>query len=143
MTVKRTAAIIEPVAADFPPKIWESHTAHFEARWDGTGLVLAVHGEIDAANAAEITQCVRDGVADCQWVVLDLEGVEFMGTAGFAALHDIDTDLVDGVSWALVPSAAVSRLLRICDPHGTLPSQQSVAEALAYVRDTRVLRLLG
>ncbi|MGV0634260.1 STAS domain-containing protein [Mycolicibacillus trivialis] len=142
MTVKRTAALIQPVAADFPPKIWESHTAHFEARWDGRGLVLAVRGEIDAANAADLTEAARDGVAHCQWLVLDLTEVEFMGTAGFAALHGIDT-VIDGVSWALVPSAAVTRLLRICDADGVLPSQRSMAEALAYVRDTRVLRLLG
>ncbi len=46
----------------------------------------------------------------------------FFGTAGFSALHRINVVCsAAGVHWALVPGAAVSRLLRICDPDDTLP----------------------
>jgi hypothetical protein len=33
-----------------------------------------------------------------------------------------------------VPGTAVSRLLRICDPHGSLPAADTLAAALAIVQ---------
>ena len=41
-------------------------------------------------------------------LVLDLSGVEFLGTAGFSALHTVNVRCAgENVDWALVPSAAV------------------------------------
>ena len=50
-------------------------------------------------------------------LALDLTGVDFFGTAGFSALHTLNVRCAGaGVEWVLVPSNAVSRLMRICDP---------------------------
>lgn len=146
MTVTRTASPIGPqpaTAIDFPATAWENHMAQFEARWGAGGLVLAVRGEIDAANADHLVECVRQCTPHCQWLVLDFGDLEFMGTAGFAALQHIES-LADGeMQWTMVPSAAVSRLLGICDPETALPRSATMTEALGFVEETRVLRLLG
>jgi anti-anti-sigma regulatory factor len=55
-------------------------------------------------------------------LTLDLSTVDFIATAGFSALHRINvTCSAADVQWAMVPSRAVARLLRICDPDGVLP----------------------
>jgi anti-anti-sigma factor len=59
----------------------------------------------------------------CTALVLDLTGVEFFGTAAFSALHTLNVRCArGGTDWILVPSAAVRRLLAICDPDATLPT---------------------
>jgi hypothetical protein len=64
-------------------------------------------------------------------VVLDLRGVDFIGTAGFSALHRINVVSSSvGAQWTLIPGKAVNHLLRICDPDGTLPTAISLADAL-------------
>ena len=49
------------------------------------------------------------------------------------------------IEWALVPSAAVTRLLRICDPDSTLPICDSVDAAMAAVQGEprRLLQLVS
>ena len=102
---------------------WQlSRTAQFSARWSRSGTVITVHGELDAANAYQLASYVERKVMHSRRVMLDLRGVEFIGTAGFSALHHVNVACSRAqVQWAMVPSAAVSRLLRICDPDGTLP----------------------
>ncbi|BBZ45596.1 STAS domain-containing protein [Mycobacterium parmense] len=100
-----------------------SHTAQFTARWDASGAtVITVDGELDASNADQLAAYVQHGITRCRRVVLDLRGLKFIGTAGFSALHRINV-VCSGAQahWAMAPSAAVARLLRICDPDGTLP----------------------
>lgn len=96
--------------------------AEFNAQWEqGTGLVSA-YGELDAANADQLAEYVARCVKHCRWLTLDLTGLKFIGTAGFSALHRINVMCSTGdVRWAMEPSLAVSRLLRICDPDGVLP----------------------
>ena len=68
----------------------------------------------------------------CRALLLDLTNLEFFGIAGFSALHRISVSCARaGIGWALVPSAAVSLLLRICDPDGLLPAVDTVSTALA------------
>jgi len=100
----------------------QSRTAQFSARREPSGTVITVDGELDAANADQLAAYVQRSVNRPKRVILDLRGLEFIGTAGFSALHRINV-VCSGtrVSWALVASAAVSRLLRVCDPDGTLP----------------------
>ena len=62
---------------------------------------------------------------------MDLRGLEFIGTAGFSALHRINVACSAAqVHWAMAPGPAVSRLLRVCDPDGTLPITEPTAEPL-------------
>ena len=109
----------------------QSHTAQFSARWSSLGALIAVAGELDAANADQLAAYVQRGVRRSQRMVLDLRDLEFIGTAGFSALHRINVMCsADQVHWAMVPSPAVSRLLRVCDPDATLPVTTPRAEPL-------------
>jgi hypothetical protein len=59
-------------------------------------------------------------------VVIDLRLVDFLGTAGFAALHNINV-ICSGsdATWVLQAGRQVRRLLAICDPDGVLPLEKS------------------
>jgi anti-anti-sigma regulatory factor len=83
--------------------------------------------------------------AEIGGLVLDLTSVEFFGTAGFSALHTLNVRCAgESVLWAAVPSAAVIRLLRVCDPDSTLPLFDGVDAALAAVQGEprRLLQLV-
>ncbi|EUA02874.1 STAS domain protein [Mycobacterium kansasii 824] len=89
--------------------------------------MITVEGELDAANADQLTGYVQQCVRSCRWLTLDLRHLEFIGTAGFSALHRINVVCsAADIRWALVPSRAVSRLLEICDPDGALPVMEPV-----------------
>ncbi len=69
----------------------------------------------------------------------------FFATAGFTALHTLNVQCVgEEIRWALVPSAAVVRLLRICDPDSALPICSDVGDALTTVHNEppRLLQLV-
>ncbi len=108
-----------------------SGAAQFTARWAPSGILITVDGELDAANADQLAAYVRQGIGSSRRVILDLRGLKFIGTAGFSALHRINV-VCSGAQadWAMAPSPAVSRLLRICDPDGTLPVTTPMAEPL-------------
>jgi anti-anti-sigma factor len=100
----------------------QSRTAQFTASWGPAGTVITVAGELDAANSDELAAYVQQSIKRSRKLILDLRDVKFLGTAGFSALHRINV-ICSGAQayWAMVPSPAVSRLLRVCDPDGTLP----------------------
>ena len=94
--------------------------------------VITAHGELDASNAQEFVDYALRHAAHSEHLVLDLSGVDFFGTAGFSALHTINVRCAgDNIDWALVPSTAVTRLLRICDPDSALPICRNVDAALS------------
>lgn len=94
-------------------------------------MVITVDGELDAANSDQLTDYVRRSASRSQRVIVDLRGLEFIGTAGFSALHRINVVCSAAqMSWAMVTGTAVSRLLRICDPDGTLPVTSPADEPL-------------
>jgi anti-anti-sigma factor len=98
--------------------------------------VISARGHIDASNADTLTGYALEHLMGCRGLILDLSGVNFFGTEGFSALHRISVCCARaGISWALVPSEAVSRVLRIGDPHGLLPAARTVEAALATIHD--------
>lgn len=111
---------------------WQkSRTAHFTARWEPSGTVITADGELDAANADQLAAYVQRSAKRTRRLILDLRGLEFIGTAGFSALHRINVVCAGAqAQWAMVPSTAVARLLRICDPDGTLPITSPATEPL-------------
>ncbi|BCZ20605.1 STAS domain-containing protein [Mycobacterium senriense] len=109
----------------------QSRTAQFTARWGPTGTLITVDGELDAANTDQLVAYVAQSTNRSRRMVLDLRGLKFIGTAGFSALHRINVKCSAAqVSWAMAPSPAVARLLRVCDPDGTLPVTTQQAEPL-------------
>ncbi|OBG24841.1 STAS domain-containing protein [Mycobacterium sp. 852002-51057_SCH5723018] len=109
----------------------QSRTAQFSARWSSLGALITVNGELDAANADQLSAYVQRSLMNSRRVVVDLRDLDFIGTAGFSALLRINV-MCSGaqVQWAMVPSPAVSRLLRICDPDRTLPVTTPRAEPM-------------
>lgn len=126
-----SSSIIQPVPSTEPTIC---HTARFEASAPlPSTTVVTVAGELDAANARDFADfaLLHAGGA----LIVDLAGVEFFGTAGFSALHTLNVRCAGAdINWILVPSAAVSRLLRICDPDATLPWSESVETALTALQ---------
>lgn len=110
------------------------HTARFGTRPAAPSIaVVTAHGDIDAANTRQFVDYTLDCAGSA--LIVDLTGVEFFGTAGFSALHTLNVRCAGrGVDWTLVPSAAVSRLLRICDPDATLPCSATVDTAVDTLR---------
>jgi anti-anti-sigma factor len=124
----------------------ESHMAHFATRWlQPNTVIITAHGEIDAANANELIEYALRHGQRIHRLVLDMSGVDFFGTSGFSALHTLNVRCAgESITWASVPSAAVTRLLRICDPDSTLPLYGGVDTALSAVQGEprRLLQLV-
>lgn len=97
---------------------WQQcRTAQFSAAWSASGTVIAVGGELDAANSDQLAVYVQRNARRARRVILDLRELDFIGTAGFSALHRINVVCSGAqLTWAMVPSPAVERLLRVCDP---------------------------
>jgi anti-anti-sigma factor len=117
--------------AALPSRVFETHSARFTAEWGPSFVVVTAHGELDASNAYQLCEYVQRCAAHSQSVILNLSGLEFFGTAGFSVLHTINVRCAGAnLRWAVVPSKAVSRLLRICDPDNALPVTKSVPAIL-------------
>ena len=116
---------------------YRRHPFRLDSRWlTPAEIVVSAHGDIDATNAGALTDYAVGHAATGRTLVLDFNGVEFFGTEGFSALHRISVGCARARSyWAIVPSAAVSRLLRICDPEGSLSTVETVDAAIAAVPD--------
>ena len=109
----------------------QSRTTQFSSCRLPGGTVITVDGELDAANADEFAAYVERGARRCKRLILDLRGLKFIGTDGFSAMHRINV-VCSGAQayWAMVPSPAVARLLRVCDPDATLPVTTPLDEPL-------------
>jgi anti-anti-sigma factor len=116
------------------------HTVRLACRWPTSSLaVISTHGGIDASNAGSLTDYVVAHVTRCRALVLDLSDLDFFGTEGFSALHRVSVSCARvGTGWAMVPGAAVTRVLRICDPQGSLPTTRTVEAAAATFADLPV-----
>ncbi len=105
--------------------------------------VITVHGEVDAANAGDVSKYVVDQLAGCCQLLFDLGELDFFGIEGISALHKINAECADrGIPWLLVAAGRVSRVLRICDPEGVLPTAGSAPAGLTALDKSRHLRLL-
>jgi anti-anti-sigma factor len=101
----------------------QSHRARFSARHLPTStVVVTVEGDIDATNDRCLATYVERQIAECAQLVLDLEHVDFFGTAGFAALHNVNvTCSRNGIQWVVRVGPQLRRLLAVCDPDRCLP----------------------
>jgi anti-anti-sigma factor len=135
------------ITASRPVDRTESHAATFATRWLSPSVaVVTARGELDASNAQELVDYALRHTEQTERLALDLSEVEFFGTAGFSALHTLNVRCAGaGVEWVLVPSHAVSRLLRICDPDSVLPMESKLPAALAHLRadQRRLLQLVS
>ena len=120
------------------PLLLTTHpAARFNTRWTMSSVaIVSAYGDIDATNASTLTDYAIVNAARCRGLILDLSGLKFFGTEGFSALHRVSVRCARAeIGWVVVSGAAVSRLLRICDPHGSLPTVDTVSAALANLQD--------
>jgi anti-anti-sigma factor len=112
---------------------WVGRTARLASRRLKSSLaVISAYGDIDATSAGALTEYTLGHVKGCRGLILDLRGLDFFGTEGFSALHRISVGCAHaGKAWVVVPGAAVSRLLRICDPQALLAAADTIDAALA------------
>lgn len=82
-------------------------------------------GEVDAANAKHFAHTVREAAGGAASLVLDLTEVHFMAFDGASALYAISAHLArEDVTWCVVPSPSVSRVVKLCDPEGLIPLEE-------------------
>ncbi|WP_111510454.1 STAS domain-containing protein [Mycobacterium kyogaense] len=136
-----------PVPPDAELDTHTCHSAQFETRRpQPSTAVVSAHGELDAANGNSFVKYALRDAKQTQWLVIDLSGLSFFATAGFSALHTLNVQCAgENIRWALIPSLAVDRLLRLCDPDSTLPICVDVATALTTVHSDppRLLKLIS
>jgi anti-anti-sigma factor len=100
--------------------------------------IVSAHGEIDSTKARALAEYSLADLKRCRGLILNLTRLEFFGAAGFSALHRISVNCARaGIDWALVPGAAVSIVLRVCDTDGLLPAADTVSATLASPQDRR------
>lgn len=130
------------------PRSLDEREQHHRARFgafhhlQSATTLITVEGEIDATNGRSLATYVERQLAGSARIMLDLTHVGFFGTAGFAALHNINVICCrSGIEWTLLAEQRVRRLLDICDPDGTLPlAELSVGEnARAGAGDRKLL----
>jgi anti-anti-sigma factor len=125
----------------------ESTTATFTTRrLEPSVSVITARGDLDASNAQEFVDYALRDAERTERLALDLTGLDFFGTAGFSALHTLNVRCASaGVEWVLVPSNAVSRVMKICDPDSTLPVAATMSAGLVHLRadQRRLLQLVS
>ena len=120
-----------------PLSLAKRQAARFDTRWTMSSVaIVSAFGDIDASNASALTEYALVSAVRCRGLILDLSGLKFCGTEGFSALHRVSVRCARAdIGWMVVSGAAVSRLLRLCDPHGSLPTVDTVDAALANLQD--------
>jgi anti-anti-sigma factor len=120
-----------------PLTLTKRYVARFDTRWTMSSVaIVSAYGDIDATNATTLTDYALVNALRCRGLILGLSGLEFFGTEGFSALHRVSVRCARAeIGWMMVPGAAVSRVLRICDPHGSLPAVDTIGAALANLQD--------
>ena len=117
--------------------ITKRHAARFDTRCTMSSVaIVSAYGDIDATNASTLTDYALVNAVRCRGLILDLSCLKFFGTEGFSALHRVAVRCARAeIGWMVVSGTAVSRVLRLCDPHGSLPTVDTVDAALANLQD--------
>lgn len=99
-----------------------------------TGVaVVRVTGEVDMATAPVFRQAVDERIAGQESFVVDMDGVDFLSSAGLAVLVDTrEKTAQHELKWAVVAARpTVIRPLEITGLLGMLPIHPTVDDALA------------
>ena len=103
---------------------------------DGVALLIA-QGEIDAHSFEEVEDAVNDAVDEgITNILVDLEGVSYMSSAGIGVLIGSMNEVVDGHGGAFVlisPTASVLEVLESMGFTAVFTIVQSLDEALSSI----------
>lgn len=109
-------------------------------------VLITVDGEVDAANALDLSKYAEARLDTVSRLIVDLRGLTFFGTQGFSILHRINVMCSrHAVNWVVLSGGEADRVLHICDPDGGLPVARTLESAVtAVVRPPRShLRLIS
>lgn len=97
--------------------------------------LMRVLGDVDLATAPVFQQAVREQVAQRQKFVVDMDGVNFLASAGLAVLVDLRQQMADqNLKWAVVAARqTVTRPLEITGLRTLLPVFDTVPAAVDAV----------
>ena len=97
-----------------------------------SAVLITASGDVDAASAGALHDGIERHLSGRCQMVLDFSRLDFFGTAGFSVLKSVgERCRHTGIDWVLVPGPEVQRLLRICDPDGTLMTAPNIVSAVA------------
>lgn len=110
--------------------------AAFTAERISSNMVLIeVRGEIDVLSAPGLRAYVCNQVCADRRLILDLSGVDFIGTAGLSVFTSLDARTCQfGSGWALVGGRPVQRLLRAAGRASAFRCFESLEAAMHALR---------
>ena len=128
MSAMSTCRVLRPDPRSLD-KREQHHRAIFCAcHLSDTTVLVTVRGEVDAANSRAFAGYVERQLAGSGGLVLDLTEIDFFGTAGFAALHNVNVVCAQyGVEWMLLVGPQLRRFLQVCDSDRLLPLEEPAA----------------
>jgi anti-anti-sigma factor len=115
-------------------------TLRFAAEWHAAEVVTvaSIAGEVDATNVDAFLHYILGELLLCRGLVLDLTNVTFFSSEGYRSLVTLASRCATAdVSWVLVPSSSVRRILRICDVTQRLPVAESISQGLVEISEPR------
>ncbi|WP_043536261.1 STAS domain-containing protein [Saccharomonospora cyanea] len=120
------------------PRSLDSHGMRIDAeRRSGDVVVAHVSGEVDLLSAPELRQWVEQSTTAASGLVLDFDGVGFLGSAGLSVLAELAEKAAhDKLTWAVVATKRV--VLRPLEATGLvaqMPVYSSVDDAVKAVTD--------
>lgn len=112
------------------------HGMRIEAEHRSGDVVLArIAGEVDLLSAPELRRWIQQAISLRSVVVLELDGIGFLGSAGLSVLAELSEQAAhEDLSWAIVATKRV--VLRPLEATGLvaqLPVHGSVADAVNAV----------
>ena len=136
MTIETATDAVRPACTELPSEPWRGHTLRLFSQWlDADTALVTAEGAVDASNADDLGAYTLRVARRSANVILDFGTLEFFGTAGFSALQEATGPGESAARrWLLIPSAAVARVLRLCDPQGAQITVGNVDAALASLQ---------
>ena len=102
-------------------------------------VLVAVSGQVDAANAETVSHHIHRSVPIGRPVVVDISDVTFLSLEGVRLLRAFgDECAAAGIPWVLVISRAVTSLPAVLDPADGLPVAGSLGEGLGRLAADRI-----
>ena len=112
----------------------DQYTPQFEVSVEraGTTAIVRLAGELDLATAPELADVLHGLEAECQRIILDVTGLEFIDSTGLRlAVVEHDRAAMDGFEFVIAGAAgSVLKVLRLTGLDVTLPLAPDVASVL-------------
>ncbi|WP_232376689.1 STAS domain-containing protein [Amycolatopsis aidingensis] len=146
MRTTTTSALAERVHHDNEQQAISLHGLHVDFERAEHGVLLArLRGDIDIASAPGLRRCVDLVAEHGGALVLDLDGVEFLGSAGISVLVEFAHDPPRrDLRWAVAAGGrAVLRPLEATGYLNLVPVYPTTRAALAAVQTTGGIRHTG